>query len=99
MHCLVFQKLDMSVRDYIKMAGKHPIHTDHIRTMATDVLQALVGLRKIKIVHADLKTDNIMFVNTADTRNPFHVKVIDAGLARTARNVISNHQVGSLHIR
>ena len=46
---------------------------------------ALQALNALGIVHTDLKTDNVMFVNRRD--QPLKVKLIDFGLAFRVANL------------
>jgi serine/threonine protein kinase len=55
----------------------NPIAPDIVRNYAVCLTNALVNLKKLSIVHRDIKPDNIMFGGTADT--PI---LVDFGLVR-----------------
>ncbi|XP_065511165.1 homeodomain-interacting protein kinase 4 [Caloenas nicobarica] len=76
---LVFELLQQNLFDFQKQNNFSPLPVRHIRTIATQVLVALVKLKELSIIHADLKPENIMLVDHA--RFPFRVKLIDFGSA------------------
>lgn len=77
--CIVFELLHMNLYDYLKNSGFRPMPLRHIRPVLHQVLVCLKKLREIGVVHADLKPENIMFVDP--DRLPFRVKVVDFGSA------------------
>ncbi|XP_043955888.1 homeodomain-interacting protein kinase 3-like [Gambusia affinis] len=77
--CLAFEILDVSVFDFIKSRGFVPLSLSEIRVIAQQLLEALNALKSAGLVHADIKPDNIMFVNHRS--QPLKVKLIDFGLA------------------
>ncbi|XP_054891856.1 homeodomain-interacting protein kinase 2-like [Poeciliopsis prolifica] len=77
--CLAFEILDVSVFDFIKSRGFEPLSLSEIRVIAQQLLAALNALKSAGLVHADIKPDNIMFVNHRS--QPLKVKLIDFGLA------------------
>ncbi|XP_077586425.1 homeodomain-interacting protein kinase 1-like [Stigmatopora nigra] len=74
--CLAFEMLDMSLFDFVKKRNK-PLSISEIRPIAHQLLMAFEALKGIRIIHADLKPDNIMLVN--HSCEPFRVKLIDFG--------------------
>ncbi|XP_074023480.1 homeodomain-interacting protein kinase 4 [Numenius arquata] len=76
---LVFELLEQNLFDYQKQNNFLPLPVRHIRTITAQVLAALVKLKELSIIHADLKPENIMLVDHA--RYPFRVKLIDFGSA------------------
>ncbi|XP_008414956.1 homeodomain-interacting protein kinase 1-like isoform X2 [Poecilia reticulata] len=77
--CLAFEILDVSVFDFIKSRDFVPLSLPDIRVIAQQLLVALNALKSAGLVHADIKPDNIMFVNHRS--QPLKVKLIDFGLA------------------
>ncbi|XP_027882070.1 homeodomain-interacting protein kinase 2-like isoform X2 [Xiphophorus couchianus] len=75
--CLVFEMCDINLKDYIKQ--RHPLKMQEIRTVIQQLATALEGLKKVKVIHSDIKTNNIMVVN--QKIKPLQVKLIDFGLA------------------
>ncbi|XP_014811065.1 PREDICTED: homeodomain-interacting protein kinase 4, partial [Calidris pugnax] len=74
---LVFELLERNLLDFQKQNNFSPLPVRHIRTITAQVLAALVKLKELSIIHADLKPENIMLVDHA--RYPFRVKLIDFG--------------------
>ncbi|KAK9517641.1 hypothetical protein VZT92_022992 [Zoarces viviparus] len=77
--CLEFEHLDRSLSDLMVDRNGKPLHIKEIRPIVQQLANALDHLKVARIIHADLKLDNIMLVNHA--QEPFRVKVIDFGLA------------------
>uniref|UniRef100_A0A8D2P4E5 Homeodomain interacting protein kinase 4 n=1 Tax=Zosterops lateralis melanops TaxID=1220523 RepID=A0A8D2P4E5_ZOSLA len=76
---LVFELLQQNLFDFQKQNNFSPLPVRHIRTIAAQVLVALVKLKELSIIHADLKPENIMLVDHA--RYPFRIKLVDFGSA------------------
>lgn len=75
--CLVFEPLDMNLRELTKKYGRGVgLNVGAVRLYTAQLLQALYHLRNCGVVHADLKPDNIL-VNKQRTA----VKVCDFGNA------------------
>ncbi|KAK7933163.1 hypothetical protein WMY93_004059 [Mugilogobius chulae] len=83
-HCFEFEGLDVSVKSFMKQLNR-PIYLEEIRTMAKDLLIALDGLKRLGVMHTDIKPDNIMFVD--QEKQPFKVKLIDFGVAKFKSNI------------
>uniref|UniRef100_A0A8D0F279 Protein kinase domain-containing protein n=1 Tax=Strix occidentalis caurina TaxID=311401 RepID=A0A8D0F279_STROC len=78
---LVFELLEQNLRDFQKKNNFLPLPVRHIRTITVQLLAALLKLKELSTIHADLKPENIMLVDHA--RYPFHVKLVDFGSACT----------------
>uniref|UniRef100_A0A8U8BIC0 Uncharacterized protein n=1 Tax=Geospiza parvula TaxID=87175 RepID=A0A8U8BIC0_GEOPR len=76
---LVFELLQQNLFDFQKQNNFSPLPVRHIRTITAQVLVALVKLKELSIIHADLKPENIMLVDHA--RYPFRIKLVDFGSA------------------
>uniref|UniRef100_A0A674H3V6 Homeodomain interacting protein kinase 4 n=1 Tax=Taeniopygia guttata TaxID=59729 RepID=A0A674H3V6_TAEGU len=76
---LVFELLQKNLFDFQKQNNFSPLPVRHTRTITAQVLVALVKLKELSIIHADLKPENIMLVDHA--RYPFHIKLVDFGSA------------------
>ena len=58
---LIFESMAMNLREALKKYGKHVgINIDAVRIYAKQLLFALRHLYKLRIVHADIKPDNIL---------------------------------------
>ncbi|PKK16770.1 homeodomain interacting protein kinase 4, partial [Columba livia] len=82
---LVFELLQQNLFDFQKRNNFTPLPVRHIRTITAQVLAALVKLKELSIIHADLKPENIMLVD--HPRFPFRVKLIDFGSASVFADV------------
>ncbi|XP_069381048.1 homeodomain-interacting protein kinase 1-like [Paralichthys olivaceus] len=78
-NCLVFERLHMSLYDLLKQGDWKYLPLHQIRPVAKQLLVTLDALKRIGVLHADIKPDNIMFVNLQD--QPLRVKLIDFGCA------------------
>ncbi|XP_009278954.2 PREDICTED: homeodomain-interacting protein kinase 4 [Aptenodytes forsteri] len=76
---LVFELLEQNLFDFQKQNNFLPLPVRHIRTITAQVLAALVKLKELSIIHADLKPENIMLVD--HVRYPFRIKLVDFGSA------------------
>jgi len=76
---LVFELLEQNLFEFQKQNNFLPLPVRHIRTITAQVLAALVKLKELSIIHADLKPENIMLVD--HMRYPFRIKLIDFGSA------------------
>lgn len=77
--CLTFELLDLSLWDYMKERPNQGLPMSEIRPVTHQMATALIHLKSIGIVHADLKPDNIMIVDRR--QQPLKVKLTDFGLA------------------
>ena len=73
--CLVYELLSLSMQECIKQNEYKGFSPGWIRRVAYQLLEALVELKTCRILHCDIKPDNIAF--TQDIRTS--VKVIDLG--------------------
>ncbi|KAK2149248.1 hypothetical protein LSH36_459g01005 [Paralvinella palmiformis] len=77
--CLVFEMLEQNLYDFLKQNKFQPLPLKYIRPITQQVLTALLKLKNLGLIHADLKPENIMLVDP--NRQPYRVKVIDFGSA------------------
>ncbi|XP_068453606.1 homeodomain-interacting protein kinase 3-like [Clinocottus analis] len=75
---MVFEKLDVSLFDYMCQQEWVPLPLSGIRIVIRDVATALTALKDLGLIHTDLKLDNILLVH--HQMLPFRVKLIDFGL-------------------
>jgi len=74
--CLVFEPMDMNLRQLMKKYGGQGISVTAIRVYAFKILKALTHLARNNIIHADIKPDNILI-----DKDRTIVKVADLGSA------------------
>jgi hypothetical protein len=86
--CLVFEMLEQNLYDFLKQKKFCPLPLNSIRPIVQQVLTALFKLKQLKLIHADLKPENIMLVDPIS--QPFRVKVIDFGSASHVDKAVTN---------
>lgn len=77
--CFVFPLFGMNLYQYAKKNNFSPIKINYVRQISKQLLLALSVLKKNKIIHADLKPENIV-IESLDT-SKILIKVIDFGSA------------------
>jgi serine/threonine-protein kinase PRP4 len=79
---MVFDRFDMDLRQVLKTFGrKVGININPVRVYGAQLLTSLCQLRKLRIVHADIKPDNVLV--TEDKRK---VVLADFGSAADAED-------------
>jgi serine/threonine protein kinase len=73
--CIVFELLSMSLGEFMKQNYYHGSSLCLIRRFAVQILQALRLLYQLRVVHSDLKPDNILLRHPTKSA----LKVIDLG--------------------
>lgn len=74
---LEFEKLDINVDNLVERHGS--LHLADIQVITQQVVVALEALNSIRMVHADIKPENIMLVD--QKQKPYKIKLIDFGIA------------------
>lgn len=58
--CLVFELLDVTLRDFLKDGGNQGLLVSDVQTIAEQLLQCVSFLHAINVVHTDLKCRNVL---------------------------------------
>ncbi|KAG7521482.1 homeodomain-interacting protein kinase 2-like [Solea senegalensis] len=87
---LEFEMLDMDLHQFVKCFSR-PLQLCEVQVIVQQMLVALSALKSVRVVHTDIKPDNIMLINHEQL--PFKVKLIDFGLAHST----SDMSIGSKH--
>ncbi|KAK0397599.1 hypothetical protein QR680_002186 [Steinernema hermaphroditum] len=95
--CLVFEMLEQNLYDFLKQNKFTPLPLYNIRPIVQQVLTALMKLKSLGLIHADLKPENIMLVDPVN--QPFRVKVIDFGSASHRSKAVTNTYLQSRYYR
>ncbi|XP_013787996.1 homeodomain-interacting protein kinase 2-like, partial [Limulus polyphemus] len=95
--CLVFEMLEQNLYDFLKQNKFSPLPLKYIRPILQQVLTALLKLKQLGLIHADLKPENIMLVDPV--RHPFRVKVIDFGSASHVSKAVCSTYLQSRYYR
>ncbi|KAF8796478.1 Homeodomain-interacting protein kinase 2 like protein [Argiope bruennichi] len=95
--CLVFEMLEQNLYDFLKQNKFSPLPLKYIRPILQQVLTALLKLKQLGLIHADLKPENIMLVEPG--RHPFRVKVIDFGSASHVSKAVCSTYLQSRYYR
>lgn len=76
--CISFQLLDQNLREYVEDRGEGLLIPE-IKSVVRQMAAALQHLSSLRIVHADIRPENIMVVDRR--QQPIRVCLIDFGLA------------------
>ena len=93
---LVFEKLDVDLHDYIFSLNKEPLKLSDIRAIVKQMAVALIALKSLGIIHADIKEDNIIFQHCL---RPITIKLIDFGVAITRDQIEQGAELQALCFR
>ncbi|XP_054712289.1 homeodomain-interacting protein kinase 2-like [Uloborus diversus] len=89
--------LEQNLYEFLKQNKFSPLPLKYIRPILHQVLTALLKLKQLGLIHADLKPENIMLVEPG--RNPFRVKVIDFGSASHVSKAVCSTYLQSRYYR
>ncbi|XP_046870594.1 homeodomain-interacting protein kinase 2-like [Hypomesus transpacificus] len=95
--CLVFEMLEQNLYDFLKQNKFSPLPLKYIRPVLQQVSTALMKLKSLGLIHADLKPENIMLVDPS--RQPYRVKVIDFGSASHVSKAVCSTYLQSRYYR
>uniref|UniRef100_A0A3Q3X389 non-specific serine/threonine protein kinase n=1 Tax=Mola mola TaxID=94237 RepID=A0A3Q3X389_MOLML len=95
--CLVFEMLERNLYDFLKQNKFSPLPLKYIRPVLQQVATALMKLKSLGLIHADLKPENIMLVDPS--RQPYRVKVIDFGSASHVSKAVCSTYLQSRYYR
>uniref|UniRef100_UPI00398F5259 homeodomain-interacting protein kinase 2 isoform X3 n=1 Tax=Pristiophorus japonicus TaxID=55135 RepID=UPI00398F5259 len=95
--CLVFEMLEQNLYDFLKQNKFSPLPLKYIRPILQQVATALMKLKNLGLIHADLKPENIMLVDPV--RQPYRVKVIDFGSASHVSKAVCSTYLQSRYYR
>ncbi|XP_053313514.1 homeodomain-interacting protein kinase 1 isoform X2 [Spea bombifrons] len=95
--CLVFEMLEQNLYDFLKQNKFSPLPLKYIRPILQQVATALLKLKSLGLIHADLKPENIMLVDPV--RQPYRVKVIDFGSASHVSKAVCSTYLQSRYYR
>ncbi|KAM9834031.1 homeodomain-interacting protein kinase 3-like [Syngnathus typhle] len=86
--CLEFDYLDKSLYDLMRERQFKHLQVKEIRPVLHQLASALDHLKRTHIIHADIRTDNVMLID--HQRQPFRIKISDLGLAQGASATKAN---------
>ncbi|XP_023026627.2 homeodomain-interacting protein kinase 2 [Leptinotarsa decemlineata] len=89
--------LEQNLYEFLQENNFSPMPLKNIRPILQQVLTALLKLKELRLIHADLKPENIMLVNPV--RQPYRVKVIDFGSACYVNEAVCNSYIQSRYYR
>ncbi|KAK9828983.1 hypothetical protein WJX72_003219 [[Myrmecia] bisecta] len=58
--CMVFEKLGLSLYDFLRKNSYRPFHVDMVRAFGRQLLEAVAYLHSLGLIHTDLKPENIL---------------------------------------
>ncbi|CAK6965268.1 homeodomain-interacting protein kinase 1-like [Scomber scombrus] len=92
---LVFEVMEMTLKDFLMEQRDYtPLYLQEVRSIIQQLANALKALKAIKVIHVDIKLDNIML-----NVQPLTVKLIDFGLAFYTRKVKQGDILQVAHYR
>ncbi len=91
--CLSFELLDQSLGDYLDNRNSVGLTMTEVRPIINQLATALCYLSSLKLIHADIKPQNVMIRNPV--QQPLKVKLIDFGLAHPVSRVDPSGRVGT----
>lgn len=62
--CMVFEALGKSLYDYVKLNKYRPLPLRCVQTFSKQLLQSIAFLHRMKLVHTDLKPENVLLLDT-----------------------------------
>ena len=62
-YVIVFELMEVNLYKHMKQHRPHPFSKDALRHIASQVLSGLINLRRLSVIHCDLKPENIMFTD------------------------------------
>uniref|UniRef100_A0AAQ4REX1 non-specific serine/threonine protein kinase n=1 Tax=Gasterosteus aculeatus aculeatus TaxID=481459 RepID=A0AAQ4REX1_GASAC len=89
--------LEQNLYDFLKQNKFSPLPLKYIRPVLQQVASALMKLKSLGLIHADLKPENIMLVDPS--RQPYRVKVIDFGSASHVSKAVCSTYLQSRYYR
>ncbi|NP_001128533.1 homeodomain interacting protein kinase 1 S homeolog [Xenopus laevis] len=95
--CLVFEMLGQNLYDFLKQNKFSPLPLKYIRPILQQVATALMKLKSLGLIHADLKPENIMLLDPV--RQPYRMKVIDFGSASHVSKAVCSTYLQSRYYR
>mmetsp|Transcript_11553 Transcript_11553/g.17589 ORF Transcript_11553/g.17589 Transcript_11553/m.17589 type:complete len:275 (-) Transcript_11553:142-966(-) len=86
-YCLVTEKLGLSLYDFLKLNNYRGMKMRDIQHISRQLLETLDFLRSMKLIHTDLKVENILFVDGCNRKTKdgsylptsTRIKIIDFG--------------------
>ena len=91
---LILELCDMDLEKYFKKR-KTPFTVDEVRKIMNQLNQVLYIMYTKKIMHRDLKTENILIKYTNASKSEFDIKLADYGFSTIAKNNIAYTEVGT----
>ncbi|KAK9804159.1 hypothetical protein WJX73_006474 [Symbiochloris irregularis] len=68
--CMVFEKLGLSLYDFLRKNSYKPFHVDMVRAFGRQLLKATAFLHDLTLIHTDLKPENILLLSHDYDKTP-----------------------------
>jgi len=92
--CLIFEILSVNLFDLLKMSEYTGFSLRFVSRLCTQILEGLTCLEKNKIIHCDLKPENVLFIDGQSD----NIKIIDLGSSCFTHGTIYTY-IQSRHYR
>jgi len=88
--CAVLEAMEGTVLDLINDSTHNSLPLAIVKNITRQLLQGLDYLHFCKIIHTDIKPENILYINGNDSLSNLHIKIADLGNACYEHNQISS---------
>ncbi|BDA46929.1 Serine/threonine-protein kinase AFC2 [Coccomyxa sp. Obi] len=61
--CMAFEKLGLSLYDFLRRNGYTPFHVNLVRSFGKQLLESVAYLHDLQLIHTDLKPENILLAS------------------------------------
>ena len=95
--CVVFEMLQQNLYDFLRSTKFKPLPLKYVRPILHQVTTTLLKLKQMRLIHSDLKPENIMLVD--HERQPYRVKVVDFGSATHTSKAVASSYLQSRYYR
>lgn len=85
-HCVVLEKLGMSLYEVLKSNNHQPFSSESVRAIGIQLFDALDHMHGIGLIHTDIKPENILLASNNCDSADMRIKLIDLGSAEYERN-------------
>ncbi|CAN1275060.1 Serine/threonine-protein kinase AFC1 [Linum perenne] len=75
--CIVFEKLGPSLYDFLRKNNYRSFPIDLVRELGSQLLESVAFMHDLRLIHTDLKPENVLFVSTDSVKVPDYKSIKD----------------------